>query len=58
VRVNPVSVPVYDLTVDGCHEFFAAGVLVHNSVALAAWVGERSPWGDDQPAATGGRRGG
>ncbi len=46
-------VPVYDLIVENCHEFFANGVLVHNSwrtrdhddlvlaVAIALWVGER-----------------
>jgi hypothetical protein len=46
-------VQVYDLIVDDCHEFFANGVLVHNSwregdhddllfaAAMAAWYGER-----------------
>jgi hypothetical protein len=26
---------VYDLTVEGCHEFFANGVLVHNCMDAA-----------------------
>jgi hypothetical protein len=46
---------VYDLVVEGCHEFFANGVLVHNSwrerdhddlvlaVALALYVGSFPP---------------
>ncbi|MGR7993848.1 hypothetical protein [Xanthobacter sp. ZOL 2024] len=25
-----ICVPVYNLTVDGCHEFYANGILVHN----------------------------
>jgi hypothetical protein len=30
--------PVYDLTVDGCHEFFANGILVHNSMDQMRYV--------------------
>jgi hypothetical protein len=33
VSVEPVSIPddyVYDISVDGCHDFYANGVLVHN----------------------------
>lgn len=29
--------PVYDLTVEGAHEFFANGILVHNCDEIAAW---------------------
>ena len=29
---------VYNLVVDGAHEFYANGVLVHNCDALASWV--------------------
>jgi hypothetical protein len=32
------SAPVYDLTVDGEHEFFANGVLVHNCLAAAKYM--------------------
>ncbi len=32
VVVEPSMVPVYDLTVAGAHEFFANGILVHNSL--------------------------
>ena len=28
---------VYDIAVEGCHEFFANGILVHNCDELAAW---------------------
>jgi hypothetical protein len=56
------SLPVYDLTVEGEHEFFANGVLVHNSwregqhddlvlaLALACWVGEHGHAGEWGPA--------
>jgi hypothetical protein len=39
------SVPVYDLTVDGCHEFYAEGVLVHNcqDALRYACMGEFGP---------------
>jgi hypothetical protein len=43
------------LTVED-HEFFAAGLLVHNSLAIAAWLGERrgQDWAppSDAPAQT------
>lgn len=51
IALNPVLVvavraarkrPVFDLQIDGCHEFFANGILVHNSGAfnkLAALYG-------------------
>jgi len=35
---------VYDLTVDGAHEFFASEILVHNCDELAAWTD--APKGD------------
>jgi phage terminase large subunit-like protein len=38
---------VYNLTVDGCHEYFANGVLVHNCFwadELAAWRFDRDAW--------------
>jgi phage terminase large subunit-like protein len=35
---------VYDLTVEGAHEFFAGGILVHNCDELAAWTD--APKGD------------
>ncbi len=41
VHASGRSVPVYDLTVQDSHEFFAGGMLVHNSVALACWYHER-----------------
>lgn len=31
------SLPVYDLTVEDCHEFVAGGVLVHNCLGIACW---------------------
>ncbi len=38
VRLVGESLPVYNLSVDGCPEFFAEGVLVHNCIADAlAW---------------------
>ena len=58
--------PVYDLSVEGDHEFFANGVLVHNSawrerdhddlvlaLALAVWYGRPNDagWPDGPPAA-------
>ena len=36
------SAPVYDLTVDGQHEFFANGVLVHNCHRI--WADEMATW--------------
>jgi phage terminase large subunit-like protein len=36
--------PVYDLTVDGAHEFFADGILVHNCDELAAWAYLQDTW--------------
>jgi hypothetical protein len=38
VRAVDGQQPVYDLTVDGEHEFFANGVLVHNSLDAARYV--------------------
>lgn len=35
---NSVAEPVYDLTVDGAPEFFANGVLVHNSADTACYA--------------------
>lgn len=39
--------PVFNLTVADCPEFFAGGVLVHNCFAtmLAVWLGERDGGG-------------
>ena len=34
---STARLPVYDLTVDGAHEFFANGILVHNSVDAARY---------------------
>jgi hypothetical protein len=34
------SVPVYDLMVEGDHEFFANGVLVHNCIESLAYVNQ------------------
>ena len=36
--------PVYDLTIEGAHEFFANGILVHNCDELAAWVRLQDTW--------------
>ena len=36
--------PVYDLTVNGEHEFVAAGVVVHNCDELAAWQYAEDTW--------------
>lgn len=35
---------VYDLTVDGEHEFFANGILVHNCDEGAAWANAEDTW--------------
>lgn len=34
IRDNEQKQPVYNLTVDGCHEYFANGILVHNCDSL------------------------
>ena len=41
---NGQTAAVYDLTVEGEHEFFASGILVHNCDELAAWTD--APKGD------------
>lgn len=43
VRGSRRGVPVFNLTVADCPEFFAGGILVHNcfAVMLACWLGER-----------------
>ena len=38
VRAESLLLPVYDLTVEGEHEFFANGVLVHNSLDATRYV--------------------
>jgi hypothetical protein len=38
VSASGREMPVYDLTVDGAHEFFANGILVHNSMDAARYV--------------------
>lgn len=35
---------VYDLTIEGAHEFIANGFVVHNCDELAAWVYVRATW--------------
>lgn len=47
VRGSRRSVPVFNLTVADCPEFFAGGVLVHNcfAVMLAVWLAERDGGG-------------
>lgn len=45
ITVKSRNVPVYDLTVDGCPEFVAGGLLVHNSLALACWYHKRKKQG-------------
>lgn len=44
-NVAPIGdglIPVYDLTVDGDHEFFANGILVHNSGGFNLLAGQRA----------------
>ena len=40
----PTLDPVYDLTVEGVHEFIAGGVVVHNCDELAAWQYAQDTW--------------
>lgn len=39
------GIPVYDLQVEGCHEFFANGILVHNSGAFNVMLQKKRPEG-------------
>lgn len=36
--------PVYDITVEGVHEFFANGIVVHNCDEVAAWSNAQDTW--------------
>jgi len=49
VRVYAVKerLPVYDLQVEGCHEFFAGGILVHNCVWALTELGVETSPGDN-----------
>lgn len=42
VESYPIRLPVYDLEVEGEHEFFANGILVHNCEAF--WADELAAW--------------
>lgn len=39
ISVEDQPFPVYDLAVEGAHEFFANGILVHNCDEMGAWGG-------------------
>lgn len=41
---SPTFAPVYDITVEGEHEFFANGVLVHNCDEICAWDNAIDTW--------------
>jgi hypothetical protein len=44
VKVLKTRKPVYDLTVEDAHEFFANGVLVHNCDEIADWTKDEETW--------------
>lgn len=44
VERSPNLRDVYDITVDGEHEFFANGILVHNCDELAKWMYAQETW--------------
>jgi phage terminase large subunit-like protein len=45
VSVQPAGrSDVYDLTVDGAHEFFASGILVHNCDEIGLWLKWETTW--------------
>ena len=39
-----VARPVYNITVEGSHDYFANGLLVHNCDELAAWMYAKDTW--------------
>lgn len=39
---------MYDITVEGAHEFFANGIRVHNCDEVAAWQRDRDTWDNAQ----------
>lgn len=63
VEIIPGEQPVYDLAVDDAHEFYASGVLVHNSYAVQLFrqstqtKKKGSPW-KKKPPSGGGPKGG
>lgn len=55
--IFPERIPVYDITVEDAHEFYANGVLVHNSDAERYRIAYLRPVGDEQAESVGGRFG-